>query len=163
MTIFPETQKNVVFCEALGPPYNNENLQDSSVSAWKCRILTLTLAPSPGPLVFLMFPLLFLFQYHSEGCESSAASDQLQSPQHALSQRQAAGQSPIYLNVFSTYSSCASFNVLSLFTQEVEARSDLSYPNFSQLYRTLMFDAQKSVSVNHTHSCEKKYSNPLLK
>uniref|UniRef100_A0A8C3G770 1-phosphatidylinositol 4,5-bisphosphate phosphodiesterase gamma n=1 Tax=Cyclopterus lumpus TaxID=8103 RepID=A0A8C3G770_CYCLU len=31
--------------------------------------------------------------------------------------------------------------------QEVEARSDLSYPNFSQLYRTLMFDAQKTVSV----------------
>uniref|UniRef100_A0A8C9Y5S0 1-phosphatidylinositol 4,5-bisphosphate phosphodiesterase gamma n=1 Tax=Sander lucioperca TaxID=283035 RepID=A0A8C9Y5S0_SANLU len=30
--------------------------------------------------------------------------------------------------------------------QEVEARSELSYPNFSQLYRTLMFDAQKSVS-----------------
>uniref|UniRef100_A0A8C5BU50 1-phosphatidylinositol 4,5-bisphosphate phosphodiesterase gamma n=1 Tax=Gadus morhua TaxID=8049 RepID=A0A8C5BU50_GADMO len=30
--------------------------------------------------------------------------------------------------------------------QEVEARSDLSYPNFSQLYRTLMFDAQRSVS-----------------
>uniref|UniRef100_G3NLI8 1-phosphatidylinositol 4,5-bisphosphate phosphodiesterase gamma n=1 Tax=Gasterosteus aculeatus aculeatus TaxID=481459 RepID=G3NLI8_GASAC len=29
--------------------------------------------------------------------------------------------------------------------QEVEARSDLSYPNFSQLYRTLMFDAQKTV------------------
>ncbi|KAJ4943079.1 hypothetical protein JOQ06_005588 [Pogonophryne albipinna] len=29
--------------------------------------------------------------------------------------------------------------------QEVEARSDLSYPNFSQLYRTLMFDAQKSI------------------
>uniref|UniRef100_A0A665WST1 1-phosphatidylinositol 4,5-bisphosphate phosphodiesterase gamma n=1 Tax=Echeneis naucrates TaxID=173247 RepID=A0A665WST1_ECHNA len=31
--------------------------------------------------------------------------------------------------------------------QEVEARSDLSYPNFAQLYRTLMFDAQKSVSA----------------
>uniref|UniRef100_A0A672GMQ6 1-phosphatidylinositol 4,5-bisphosphate phosphodiesterase gamma n=1 Tax=Salarias fasciatus TaxID=181472 RepID=A0A672GMQ6_SALFA len=31
--------------------------------------------------------------------------------------------------------------------QEVEARSDLSYPNFAQLYRTLMFDAQRSVSV----------------
>uniref|UniRef100_A0A3Q3M3Q5 1-phosphatidylinositol 4,5-bisphosphate phosphodiesterase gamma n=1 Tax=Mastacembelus armatus TaxID=205130 RepID=A0A3Q3M3Q5_9TELE len=30
--------------------------------------------------------------------------------------------------------------------QEVEARSDLSYPNFAQLYRTLMFDAQRSVS-----------------
>ncbi|TNN59903.1 1-phosphatidylinositol 4,5-bisphosphate phosphodiesterase gamma-1 [Liparis tanakae] len=29
--------------------------------------------------------------------------------------------------------------------QEVEARSDLSYPNFSQLYRTLMFDAQKTI------------------
>uniref|UniRef100_A0A665WT05 1-phosphatidylinositol 4,5-bisphosphate phosphodiesterase gamma n=1 Tax=Echeneis naucrates TaxID=173247 RepID=A0A665WT05_ECHNA len=29
--------------------------------------------------------------------------------------------------------------------QEVEARSDLSYPNFAQLYRTLMFDAQKSL------------------
>ena len=29
--------------------------------------------------------------------------------------------------------------------QEVEARSDLSYHNFSQLYRTLMFDAQRSV------------------
>ncbi|XP_056460596.1 1-phosphatidylinositol 4,5-bisphosphate phosphodiesterase gamma-1-like [Gadus chalcogrammus] len=29
--------------------------------------------------------------------------------------------------------------------QEVEARSDLSYPNFSQLYRTLMFDAQRSI------------------
>uniref|UniRef100_A0A8D3B1P2 1-phosphatidylinositol 4,5-bisphosphate phosphodiesterase gamma n=1 Tax=Scophthalmus maximus TaxID=52904 RepID=A0A8D3B1P2_SCOMX len=28
--------------------------------------------------------------------------------------------------------------------QEVEARSDLSYPNFAQLYRTLMFDAQRS-------------------
>uniref|UniRef100_A0A671WKF0 Phosphoinositide phospholipase C n=1 Tax=Sparus aurata TaxID=8175 RepID=A0A671WKF0_SPAAU len=32
--------------------------------------------------------------------------------------------------------------------QEVEARTDLSYPNFAQLYRTLMFDAQKSVSVD---------------
>ncbi|XP_035502529.2 1-phosphatidylinositol 4,5-bisphosphate phosphodiesterase gamma-1-like isoform X2 [Scophthalmus maximus] len=30
--------------------------------------------------------------------------------------------------------------------QEVEARSDLSYPNFAQLYRTLMFDAQRSES-----------------
>lgn len=30
--------------------------------------------------------------------------------------------------------------------KEVEARSDLSYPHFTQLYRTLMFDAQKSVS-----------------
>eukprot|EP00064_Thunnus_orientalis_P016312 superscaffoldBa00003203_g16376 len=29
--------------------------------------------------------------------------------------------------------------------QEVEARCDLSYPNFAQLYRTLMFDAQKSI------------------
>uniref|UniRef100_A0A8D3CGX3 1-phosphatidylinositol 4,5-bisphosphate phosphodiesterase gamma n=1 Tax=Scophthalmus maximus TaxID=52904 RepID=A0A8D3CGX3_SCOMX len=29
--------------------------------------------------------------------------------------------------------------------QEVEARSDLSYPNFAQLYRTLMFDAQRSI------------------
>uniref|UniRef100_A0A3B3C9A1 1-phosphatidylinositol 4,5-bisphosphate phosphodiesterase gamma n=1 Tax=Oryzias melastigma TaxID=30732 RepID=A0A3B3C9A1_ORYME len=27
--------------------------------------------------------------------------------------------------------------------QEVEARSELSYPNFAQLYRTLMFDAQR--------------------
>lgn len=35
-----------------------------------------------------------------------------------------------------------------MFTQEVEARTDLSYPNFAQLYRTLMFDAQKSVSVD---------------
>ncbi|CAF88475.1 unnamed protein product, partial [Tetraodon nigroviridis] len=30
--------------------------------------------------------------------------------------------------------------------QEVEARSDLTYPNFAQLYRTLMFDSQKTVS-----------------
>ncbi|XP_037553736.1 1-phosphatidylinositol 4,5-bisphosphate phosphodiesterase gamma-1 [Nematolebias whitei] len=29
--------------------------------------------------------------------------------------------------------------------QEVEARSELSYPNFSQLYRTLMFDSQRSI------------------
>ncbi|XP_066572245.1 1-phosphatidylinositol 4,5-bisphosphate phosphodiesterase gamma-1 [Amia ocellicauda] len=29
--------------------------------------------------------------------------------------------------------------------QEVEARCDLTFPHFSQLYRTLMFDAQKSV------------------
>ncbi|XP_068175043.1 1-phosphatidylinositol 4,5-bisphosphate phosphodiesterase gamma-1-like isoform X2 [Antennarius striatus] len=29
--------------------------------------------------------------------------------------------------------------------QEVEARRELSYPNFAQLYRTLMFDAQKSI------------------
>uniref|UniRef100_A0A1A8DN49 1-phosphatidylinositol 4,5-bisphosphate phosphodiesterase gamma n=2 Tax=Nothobranchius TaxID=28779 RepID=A0A1A8DN49_NOTKA len=29
--------------------------------------------------------------------------------------------------------------------QEVEARSELSYPNFAQLYRTLMFDSQKSI------------------
>ncbi|XP_056132461.1 1-phosphatidylinositol 4,5-bisphosphate phosphodiesterase gamma-1-like isoform X2 [Lampris incognitus] len=29
--------------------------------------------------------------------------------------------------------------------QEVEARSELSYPNFAQLYRTLMFDAQRSI------------------
>uniref|UniRef100_A0A8C4FC22 Phosphoinositide phospholipase C n=1 Tax=Dicentrarchus labrax TaxID=13489 RepID=A0A8C4FC22_DICLA len=40
--------------------------------------------------------------------------------------------------------------------QEVEARSDLSYPNFAQLYRTLMFDTQKSVSVSfgfsHKHT-----------
>uniref|UniRef100_A0AAQ4Q929 1-phosphatidylinositol 4,5-bisphosphate phosphodiesterase gamma n=1 Tax=Gasterosteus aculeatus aculeatus TaxID=481459 RepID=A0AAQ4Q929_GASAC len=35
--------------------------------------------------------------------------------------------------------------------QEVEARSDLSYPNFSQLYRTLMFDAQKTVSLLCAH------------
>lgn len=36
-------------------------------------------------------------------------------------------------------------------SQEVEARSELSYPNFAQLYRTLMFDSQRSVSVpNHT-------------
>uniref|UniRef100_H2MCH7 1-phosphatidylinositol 4,5-bisphosphate phosphodiesterase gamma n=1 Tax=Oryzias latipes TaxID=8090 RepID=H2MCH7_ORYLA len=34
--------------------------------------------------------------------------------------------------------------------QEVEARSELSYPNFAQLYRTLMFDAQRSVSVKQT-------------
>uniref|UniRef100_A0AAQ6AD54 1-phosphatidylinositol 4,5-bisphosphate phosphodiesterase gamma n=1 Tax=Amphiprion ocellaris TaxID=80972 RepID=A0AAQ6AD54_AMPOC len=33
--------------------------------------------------------------------------------------------------------------------QEVEARNDLSHPNFAQLYRTLMFDAQRSVSVKH--------------
>lgn len=33
-----------------------------------------------------------------------------------------------------------------LVTQEVEARSDLTYPNFAQLYRTLMFDTQKTVS-----------------
>uniref|UniRef100_A0A3B3ZQB9 1-phosphatidylinositol 4,5-bisphosphate phosphodiesterase gamma n=1 Tax=Periophthalmus magnuspinnatus TaxID=409849 RepID=A0A3B3ZQB9_9GOBI len=31
--------------------------------------------------------------------------------------------------------------------QEVEARNDLSYPNFAQLYRTLMFDAQRTVST----------------
>uniref|UniRef100_I3KTS5 1-phosphatidylinositol 4,5-bisphosphate phosphodiesterase gamma n=1 Tax=Oreochromis niloticus TaxID=8128 RepID=I3KTS5_ORENI len=39
--------------------------------------------------------------------------------------------------------------------QEVEARSDLSYPNFAQLYRTLMFDAQRSVSVRYkaTYIC----------
>uniref|UniRef100_A0A665WSF7 1-phosphatidylinositol 4,5-bisphosphate phosphodiesterase gamma n=1 Tax=Echeneis naucrates TaxID=173247 RepID=A0A665WSF7_ECHNA len=30
---------------------------------------------------------------------------------------------------------------------KLQARSDLSYPNFAQLYRTLMFDAQKSVSA----------------
>uniref|UniRef100_A0A8C7TF32 1-phosphatidylinositol 4,5-bisphosphate phosphodiesterase gamma n=1 Tax=Oncorhynchus mykiss TaxID=8022 RepID=A0A8C7TF32_ONCMY len=30
--------------------------------------------------------------------------------------------------------------------QEVEARCDLSFPHFAQLYRTLMFDAQRSVS-----------------
>uniref|UniRef100_A0A672ZHV1 1-phosphatidylinositol 4,5-bisphosphate phosphodiesterase gamma n=1 Tax=Sphaeramia orbicularis TaxID=375764 RepID=A0A672ZHV1_9TELE len=35
--------------------------------------------------------------------------------------------------------------------QEVEARSDLSYPNFAQLYRTLMFDAQRSVSDGNIH------------
>ncbi|KAM6962657.1 1-phosphatidylinositol 4,5-bisphosphate phosphodiesterase gamma-1-like isoform 1-T1 [Aplochiton taeniatus] len=29
--------------------------------------------------------------------------------------------------------------------QEVEARSELSYPHFAQLYRTLMFDAQRSI------------------
>ncbi|KAK7889873.1 hypothetical protein WMY93_025433 [Mugilogobius chulae] len=29
--------------------------------------------------------------------------------------------------------------------QEVEARNDLSYPNFAQLYRTLMFDAQRTI------------------
>lgn len=34
-----------------------------------------------------------------------------------------------------------------LLTQEVEARNDLTYPNFAQLYRTLMFDAQKTVSA----------------
>lgn len=33
-----------------------------------------------------------------------------------------------------------------LVTQEVEARSELTYPNFAQLYRTLMFDTQKTVS-----------------
>uniref|UniRef100_A0A674BG24 1-phosphatidylinositol 4,5-bisphosphate phosphodiesterase gamma n=1 Tax=Salmo trutta TaxID=8032 RepID=A0A674BG24_SALTR len=31
--------------------------------------------------------------------------------------------------------------------QEVEARCDLSFPHFAQLYRTLMFDAQRSVSI----------------
>uniref|UniRef100_A0AAY5KUY4 1-phosphatidylinositol 4,5-bisphosphate phosphodiesterase gamma n=1 Tax=Esox lucius TaxID=8010 RepID=A0AAY5KUY4_ESOLU len=38
--------------------------------------------------------------------------------------------------------------------QEVEARCDLSFPHFAQLYRTLMFDAQRSVSIKtqaHTH------------
>ncbi|XP_029683948.1 1-phosphatidylinositol 4,5-bisphosphate phosphodiesterase gamma-1-like [Takifugu rubripes] len=30
--------------------------------------------------------------------------------------------------------------------QEVEARSDLTFPNFAQLYRTLMFDAQKNIT-----------------
>ncbi|CAL1592677.1 unnamed protein product [Knipowitschia caucasica] len=29
--------------------------------------------------------------------------------------------------------------------QEVEARNDLSYPHFAQLYRTLMFDAQRTI------------------
>uniref|UniRef100_A0A8C7HN16 Phosphoinositide phospholipase C n=1 Tax=Oncorhynchus kisutch TaxID=8019 RepID=A0A8C7HN16_ONCKI len=42
--------------------------------------------------------------------------------------------------------------------QEVEARCDLSFPHFAQLYRTLMFDAQRSVSnrkytYTHTHKC----------
>lgn len=35
-----------------------------------------------------------------------------------------------------------------LCTQEVEARSDLTYPNFAQLYRTLMFHTQKTVSAS---------------
>uniref|UniRef100_A0A8C8FMB0 1-phosphatidylinositol 4,5-bisphosphate phosphodiesterase gamma n=1 Tax=Oncorhynchus tshawytscha TaxID=74940 RepID=A0A8C8FMB0_ONCTS len=39
--------------------------------------------------------------------------------------------------------------------QEVEARCDLSFPHFAQLYRTLMFDAQRSVSnrkYTYTHT-----------
>lgn len=36
--------------------------------------------------------------------------------------------------------------------QEVEARSELTFPNFSQLYRTLMFDAQKNVSGSKASS-----------
>uniref|UniRef100_A0A3P9CMB2 1-phosphatidylinositol 4,5-bisphosphate phosphodiesterase gamma n=1 Tax=Maylandia zebra TaxID=106582 RepID=A0A3P9CMB2_9CICH len=38
---------------------------------------------------------------------------------------------------------------------KLQARSDLSYPNFAQLYRTLMFDAQRSVSVRYkpTYIC----------
>lgn len=44
-------------------------------------------------------------------------------------------------------------------SQEVEARCELSYPHFAQLYRTLMFDIQRSVSparrtptMQHTHA-----------
>ncbi|KAG9331555.1 hypothetical protein JZ751_018845 [Albula glossodonta] len=33
--------------------------------------------------------------------------------------------------------------------QEVEARCELSFPHFNQLYRTLMFDTQRSVSTTH--------------
>lgn len=52
------------------------------------------------------------------------------------------------------------------FTQEVEARSDLTYPNFAQLYRTLMFDTQKTVSRSNFYvfvsAQQEKNSNPLL-
>lgn len=34
----------------------------------------------------------------------------------------------------------------------MEARSELTFPNFSQLYRTLMFDAQKNVSGSKASS-----------
>lgn len=94
------------------------------------------------------------WQRHSEGRQSSAASGQLQSPQHEVPQRQAAGQtgaaggsSPPPGGSDSTggrtLAHCLLFTPL---WKEVEARGDLSYPNFTQLYRTLMFDAQKSVS-----------------
>uniref|UniRef100_A0A671WK22 1-phosphatidylinositol 4,5-bisphosphate phosphodiesterase gamma n=1 Tax=Sparus aurata TaxID=8175 RepID=A0A671WK22_SPAAU len=43
--------------------------------------------------------------------------------------------------------------------QEVEARTDLSYPNFAQLYRTLMFDAQKSVILKSFIYRKKSYHN----
>uniref|UniRef100_A0A7N6C0I1 1-phosphatidylinositol 4,5-bisphosphate phosphodiesterase gamma n=1 Tax=Anabas testudineus TaxID=64144 RepID=A0A7N6C0I1_ANATE len=47
--------------------------------------------------------------------------------------------------------------------QEVEARSDLSYPNFAQLYRTLMFDAQRSVSfLTFLFSKENSICDPRL-
>lgn len=45
----------------------------------------------------LMHLSLFFLQHHGEGCESSAAPDQLQSPQHALPQRQATGQSLVFI------------------------------------------------------------------
>lgn len=45
-------------------------------------------------------PFSFLCQHHSKGCESSPASGQLQSPQHALSQRQASGQDRNHLLAF---------------------------------------------------------------
>lgn len=50
-------------------------------------------------------------------------------------------------------SSCESGLTSPLFTQEVEARSELTYPNFAQLYRTLMFDTQKTVSGSKFYVC----------
>lgn len=57
--------------------------------------------------------------------------------------------------------------------QEVEARCDLSFPHFAQLYRTLMFDAQRSVSIRkytytytqmlmHTHTNTHTHSIPCV-
>lgn len=63
----------------------------SNKLSWELFLVVLAFPVRDLRLVRLML-FLFPFQHHSEGCESSAASDQLPSPQHALSQRQATGQ-----------------------------------------------------------------------
>lgn len=104
---------------------------------------TATVLNPPPPL---------LPQHHGEGCQSSPAAGQLQSPQHEVPQRQASGQSPSGFDPPGWRTATQFLFTFSLLLppmwKEVEARSDLAYPHFTQLYRTLMFDAQKSVSFN---------------
>lgn len=104
-----------------------------SSQSFKCRTLILAFqaVPSPGEnksslkgckVVLILSQsgpmssssnglfLSFLGQHHSEGCESFAAAGQLQSPQHALSQRQAAGQTWTRSSSLTSSPACSDLN-----------------------------------------------------